>query len=265
MAGRGAFPDLAKVPLFSACSKKELQLIARRAERVKVPAGKVVLSQGGVRERDQVLELERAGVDGVILGPWTLEGDLEATLRTLRFAETIEGDKTAVFVNINPDEAEVMRREWQTCIGAMPLQLIESPYRSVTGPLLKYIDRVSIEDVAQLAQHRRIQRMLRSRGVRRRQQAAFHPGIVEHLLHGEETLFKRRRIEEFVDLCGSALVAHLLIVNREFQEQLFISAQKRGRVSHALVPHQDQPTPGSQYSRELAPGALTIEPMCGLG
>lgn len=49
-----------------------------------VPAGKVVLSQGGVRERDQVLELERAGVDGVILGPWTLDGDLAATLRTLR-------------------------------------------------------------------------------------------------------------------------------------------------------------------------------------
>ena len=47
-------------------------------------AGKVVLSQGGVRERDQVLELERAGVDGIILGPWTLDGDLAATLRTLR-------------------------------------------------------------------------------------------------------------------------------------------------------------------------------------
>jgi indole-3-glycerol phosphate synthase len=49
-----------------------------------VPAGKVVLSQGGVREREQVTELERAGVDAVILGPWTLAGDLAATLRALR-------------------------------------------------------------------------------------------------------------------------------------------------------------------------------------
>jgi indole-3-glycerol phosphate synthase len=49
-----------------------------------VPAGKVVLTQGGVRERDQVEELERAGVDAVILGPWALGGDLAATLRTLR-------------------------------------------------------------------------------------------------------------------------------------------------------------------------------------
>jgi CRP/FNR family transcriptional regulator, cyclic AMP receptor protein len=46
MAGRGAFPDLANVALFSACSKKDLQLVARRAERVKVPAGKVLVREG---------------------------------------------------------------------------------------------------------------------------------------------------------------------------------------------------------------------------
>lgn len=49
-----------------------------------VPAGKVVLSQGGVRERDQVTALERAGVDAVILGPWAAAGDLAETLRVLR-------------------------------------------------------------------------------------------------------------------------------------------------------------------------------------
>jgi indole-3-glycerol phosphate synthase len=49
-----------------------------------VPAGKAVLSQGGVREREQVEELERAGVDAVILGAWALAGDLPAILRTLR-------------------------------------------------------------------------------------------------------------------------------------------------------------------------------------
>jgi indole-3-glycerol phosphate synthase len=49
-----------------------------------VPAGKVVLSQGGVREREQVTQLERAGVDAVILGPWAAAGDLAETLRHLR-------------------------------------------------------------------------------------------------------------------------------------------------------------------------------------
>ncbi len=49
-----------------------------------VPAGKFVLSQGGVRERDEVEALERAGVDAVILGPWVATGDLADILRVLR-------------------------------------------------------------------------------------------------------------------------------------------------------------------------------------
>ena len=69
-----------------------------------------------------------------------------STLRTLRFAETIQGQKTAVFINMSADEAETMQREWQALNEPMPLQLIESPYRSITGPLLKYIDRVSADN-----------------------------------------------------------------------------------------------------------------------
>jgi hypothetical protein len=49
-----------------------------------VPAGKVVLSQGGVRERDQVVELGRAGVDAVILGPWVADRGVVPTLQVLR-------------------------------------------------------------------------------------------------------------------------------------------------------------------------------------
>ena len=37
---------MAEVPLFSALSKKDLQLVARRAEDVKVDAGKVLVSEG---------------------------------------------------------------------------------------------------------------------------------------------------------------------------------------------------------------------------
>lgn len=49
-----------------------------------VPAGKVVLSEGGIRTRDQVLALERAGVDAAILGDWVHELDLRATFEFLR-------------------------------------------------------------------------------------------------------------------------------------------------------------------------------------
>ena len=37
---------LADVPLFSACSRKDLQLVARRAEDVKVDAGKQLVTEG---------------------------------------------------------------------------------------------------------------------------------------------------------------------------------------------------------------------------
>ena len=49
-----------------------------------VPAGKIVVSQGGVRHREQVVELERSGVDAAILGPWAAAGDLAETLGMLR-------------------------------------------------------------------------------------------------------------------------------------------------------------------------------------
>jgi CRP/FNR family transcriptional regulator, cyclic AMP receptor protein len=47
MARRDAFIDhLQEVPLFAACSRKDLQLVARRAEDVRVPAGKTLISEG---------------------------------------------------------------------------------------------------------------------------------------------------------------------------------------------------------------------------
>src|SRR5712691_6809910 len=47
MARRDAFIDhLQQVSLFAACSRKDLQLVARRAEDVRVPAGKTLISEG---------------------------------------------------------------------------------------------------------------------------------------------------------------------------------------------------------------------------
>jgi CRP/FNR family cyclic AMP-dependent transcriptional regulator len=47
MSRRDAFLDhLAQVPLFSALSRKELGLVGRRAEDVKVDAGRVLVSEG---------------------------------------------------------------------------------------------------------------------------------------------------------------------------------------------------------------------------
>jgi indole-3-glycerol phosphate synthase len=49
-----------------------------------VPAGKVVLSEGGIRVRDQVAALESAGVDAAILGGWVRDLGIGPTLDVLR-------------------------------------------------------------------------------------------------------------------------------------------------------------------------------------
>ncbi|MEP7199748.1 MAG: APC family permease [Chloroflexota bacterium] len=66
-----------------------------------------------------------------------------ATLRTLSFADTLTGEKVAVFVAFDAKEGSALLDEWRAAQLTMPLKLIESPYRSVTGPLIRYIDVVS--------------------------------------------------------------------------------------------------------------------------
>ena len=47
---------------------------------------------------------------------------------------------TALYVEINPENTEELRREWEIWGEGIPLHVIESPYRSVTTPLLKFIN-----------------------------------------------------------------------------------------------------------------------------
>jgi indole-3-glycerol phosphate synthase len=49
-----------------------------------VPAGKSVMSWGGVRSRDEVRALERAGVDALVMGPWVVKQGLVDSVRILR-------------------------------------------------------------------------------------------------------------------------------------------------------------------------------------
>jgi CRP-like cAMP-binding protein len=81
MTRRSAVPDLAQVPLFSACSKKDLQLIARRAEHVEVPAGKVLVREGAAGAEFFVIlegtaEVSMHGRKVATLGPGSFFGDL---------------------------------------------------------------------------------------------------------------------------------------------------------------------------------------------
>jgi CRP/FNR family cyclic AMP-dependent transcriptional regulator len=92
MAKRDEFVDhLAQVPLFSACSKKDLQLVAKRAEDVQVEAGKVLVSEGAAgAEFFVILEgsavVTRHGSEVAKLGPGQFFGDLALLDRAPRNA-----------------------------------------------------------------------------------------------------------------------------------------------------------------------------------
>ncbi|MBA2326166.1 MAG: cyclic nucleotide-binding domain-containing protein [Actinobacteria bacterium] len=79
---RDAFIDhLAQVPLFSACSKKDLQLVAKRAEDVKVDAGKQLVGEGATGTEffvviDGKASVTKRGQKVAELGPGGFFGEL---------------------------------------------------------------------------------------------------------------------------------------------------------------------------------------------
>ena len=65
------------------------------------------------------------------------------TLRTLAFARaTRPSTLRAVTVSTNPAETAELEREWLERDVPVPLTVLESPYRDVTGPLLDYVAAV---------------------------------------------------------------------------------------------------------------------------
>ena len=95
MARTDPFVDtLATVPLFSACSKKELQMVAKSADHVTVPSGKVVVSEGAAGSEFFVIlegraRVERHGREVATLGAGSFFGDLALLDRAPRNASVI--------------------------------------------------------------------------------------------------------------------------------------------------------------------------------
>ncbi|MFN0074746.1 MAG: APC family permease, partial [Chloroflexota bacterium] len=63
-----------------------------------------------------------------------------ASLRTLSFAHSISDDVTALFVTDDLSTADALRKRWTQWEGETPLVVLESPYRSLTAPLIAYVD-----------------------------------------------------------------------------------------------------------------------------
>lgn len=118
MAKRDEFTEhLAQVPLFSACSKKDLQAVAKRAEDVHVDAGKVLVSEGAAGAEFFVIlegqaKVTRHGQDVATLGPSDFFGDLALLDRAPR---------NATITAVTPMELVVLgQREFAGIVDEVP-------------------------------------------------------------------------------------------------------------------------------------------------
>ncbi len=74
-----------------------------------------------------------------------ISGIHRGIIDALNYARSISQDVTAVYVELDPGASEQLCQEWQKWWVDVPLVVIPSPYRSIIGPLLDYLDRTDQE------------------------------------------------------------------------------------------------------------------------
>lgn len=68
-----------------------------------------------------------------------------AVIEALRYASSLAKDVRAVYVNVNPESLVALKRDWPQWGSHVKLVVLQSPYRSMSEPLLEYIDRLERE------------------------------------------------------------------------------------------------------------------------
>jgi amino acid transporter len=107
-----------------------------------------VLMKAIRRHYDRVAEELRPGDEGITL-PSRIHGVVlvsklhTPTLRALAFARaTRPSTLTALTVRTTRSETDALQREWAQREIPVPLTILDSPYRDITGPVLDYVTRI---------------------------------------------------------------------------------------------------------------------------
>jgi hypothetical protein len=90
------------------------------------------------------LEVDTTPHGHIVIVP--IGGVHRAVIEALRYASSLATDVRAVYVNVNPDSMAAMKRDWPQWGSHVKLVVLQSPYRSMTEPLLEYIDRLEREN-----------------------------------------------------------------------------------------------------------------------
>ncbi len=107
--------------------------------------------------------------------------------QTLAYARSISGNVTAVHIAIDEDDIDQVQADWKALGIDVPMVIIESPYRSLVGPLLSYIDEIDRQRPGDtltvilpefIARHWWEQLLHNQTGLRIKAALLFKPGIV---------------------------------------------------------------------------------------
>ena len=71
-----------------------------------------------------------------------ISGIHHGVIEALQYALSISTDVRACYVEIDPSKTDSVKAEWERWVPGVPFVVLKSPYRSVVGPLIKYIDDV---------------------------------------------------------------------------------------------------------------------------
>jgi hypothetical protein len=63
-------------------------------------------------------------------------------INAVKYAKALSDDVVAAYVCIDPVVTAKIQAKWDKHCMGMPLHILESPYRSITEPLIDYIDEV---------------------------------------------------------------------------------------------------------------------------
>jgi len=88
------------------------------------------------------LEPQQTISKNIVLVP--ISGIHRGVIYALEYAKSIApGHVTAIYVNLNEEATRKLREKWTTWGRGTELVVLESPYRSLTKPLLRFIERAS--------------------------------------------------------------------------------------------------------------------------
>lgn len=74
-----------------------------------------------------------------------ISGIHRGVVEAVNFARSISANVTGVYVELEPGASEAVKKEWENWFPDIPLAVVQSPYRSIVGPILDYLDRVDQE------------------------------------------------------------------------------------------------------------------------